>query len=55
MAGPFNEKRPIIIVTPWHKQFVKDQNVTQDEAAKMLKWAFDMVHVAATLYAACEK
>lgn len=47
--------RPVIIVTPWHKQFVKEHGVTRDEAEKMLRWAFENVQVAATLYAACEK
>lgn len=48
-------ERPTIIVTPWYKQFVKNQDITRDEAAAMLRWAFENVKVAATLYAACEK
>lgn len=48
-------ERPTIIVTPWHRQFVKDRGITREEAAAMLRWAFENVQVAATLYAACEK
>jgi hypothetical protein len=48
-------ERPTILIEPWHRQFVKEQGITREEAAKMLRWAFDNAQVAATLYAACEK
>lgn len=46
-------ERPTIEVAPWMTQFVKDNVITRDEAARMLRWAWENVQVAATLYAAC--
>lgn len=46
-------ERPTIEIAPWMTQFVQDNVITRDEAARMLRWAWENVQVAATLYAAC--
>jgi hypothetical protein len=39
-------------VQPWVWDIVEKHGITEKEAAKMLQWAVDQVHIAAALYAA---
>jgi len=44
--------KPVTITVPsWLPDLVRQHGITEKEAAEMLKWAFDQVHIAAAIYA----
>lgn len=44
-----------INIPPWLPDLVRRNGITEKEAAEMLKWAFDQVHIAAAVYAVASR